>query len=583
MDIFKKKITALLYDILKSSQHSDNFTKEFIYELITIPPNLDMGDYSFPCFKLAKFLRKKPDAIAKDLADHINKLITEVKEIVAVNSIGPYINFKISYQYMASITLPKVLSGEYFNYHSKKKKKVMIEYSQPNTHKGFHVGHIRNVALGDCLCNIFKYNGYDVIAANYIGDAGAHVAKCLWYYMNRNSESPPAAMKGEWLGALYSKATNLLNNSAPDEKKLYEKEISNILKGLENGDLKLKNIWEKTKNWSLEDFNKIYDWLNTKFDRVFYESEVDNEGKHLILEYCNKGVFEKSQGAIGIDLNDVDLGYFLLLKSDGNTLYSTKDIALAIKKFKEYEIDQSIYIVGAEQILHLKQVFETLKRMGYDKASDCFHLPYSLVKIPSGKMSSRVGNVILFTQLRDNMSKFINENYLSKFKTIWNKDEIEETTRRISIAAIKYGMLKTDTNQDIIFSIDDWLVSEGNTGVYLVYAYVRIMSIGEKIKGELSSDVDYKLLSDPNEKILIRYIYDFNEIVTLACEQYKPSVLTNYLFNLAKAFNRAYKECSVKNAESMELQAARWFLFYCVGQVLKKGLKLSGIIPPNRM
>ena len=278
-----------------------------------------------------------------------------------------------------------------------------------------------------------------------------------------------------------------------------------------------------------------------------------------------------------------ELGFFLLLKSDGNTLYSTKDLALAKRKFEQYQIERSIYVVGAEQTLHFQQVFATLQRMGYTQASQCFHLPYALVVLQDGKMSSRKGNIILFSQLQQEMSAFIRKNYLDQHREEWTNAEIEETTRKVAVTAIKYGMLNQDSNKQIVFSMNDWLVAEGDTGIYLIYAYVRIRSIVRQFKQSVNSEIDFTLFTHPHEQALIRSMFDFNQVIWDAGEQYRPSLIARHLFELSKNFSRTYNTCSVKHAESPELQAARLLLFHCVGETLYRGFLLLGIEPPQRM
>ena len=585
MNIFKTTISELLARTLQELQPTpEPLSPKAVEALIEQPPKLEMGDYAFPCFTLARTFRQAPPLIAETLTQRLAPLLAEEEKISAAQAFGPYVNFKVSMAAMASQTLPAILSGQFFRENqTRKSERVMIEFSQPNTHKGFHVGHMRNVALGDSLCRIFQYNGSDLVSANYIGDVGAHIAKCLWYYLNHNQAPPPKQMRGEWLGVLYMQATQMLEEAPPPTQAKYQREIAQILKDLEAKEPTIAKIWQETRQWSLDDFKTIYHWLDVTFDRVFYESEVDEAGRKIVQEELEKGVFSQSQGAVGIDLSEGDLGFFLLLKSDGNTLYSTKDLALAKVKFDQFQIERSIYIVGSEQTLHFKQVFETLKRMGYAQAAQCFHLPYGLVMLPTGKMSSRRGNVILFSQLQQEMKAYIQSNYLNKFRGVWPQEEIEETTRRVAVGAIKYGMLNQDPAKSIVFTMEDWLVSEGDTGTYLIYAYVRIRSIERQTEPPVSPNVNFHLLTHPNERILIRSLFDFNEVVWLAGEQYRPSLLTKTLFDLAKAFSRAYATCSVKHAQSLELQAARLLLFHCVAETLKQGLYLLGITPPERM
>ena len=585
MNIFKKAISQLIVNALHQlNPDQESHPPETLENLIEHPPKPEMGDYAFPCFTLARSFGKAPKLIAEELVKTLESFLVDTKEVLSAQALGPYVNFDVSMSLMASYTLPQIVNGRYFEENqSGEQARVMIEFSQPNTHKGFHVGHMRNVALGDSLCHIYQYNGYEVVAANYIGDVGTHIAKCLWYYLNHNQDPLPARLRGEWLGGLYMKAVKKLESASAEEAKKYQEEVSQILKRLEAKESESLRVWEETRQWSLEDFNTIYQWLDVKFDRIFYESQVDDAGKQIVLEELEKGTFVRSEGAIGIDLSDAELGFCLLIKSDGNTLYSAKDLALAKKKFDEFQIQRSIYVVGAEQTLHFKQVFETLKRMGYSQAEQCFHLSYGLVALVSGKMSSRSGNVILFSQLQQEMNAYIQNNYLNKFRGEWSDEEIEETTRRVAVAAIKYGMLNQDPNKQIIFAMEDWLVSEGDTGTYLIYAYVRIRSIARQVEREITTEVDFQLLSHPNEQALIRLLFDFNEVVWNAGEQYRPSMIARMLFDVAKAFSRAYQTCSVKYAESPELQSARLLLFHCVAEALKQGLFLLGITPPERM
>ena len=273
----------------------------------------------------------------------------------------------------------------------------------------------------------------------------------------------------------------------------------------------------------------------------------------------------------------------MLLKSDGNTLYSSKDLALAQHKFDQFGVKRSIYVVGAEQTLHFKQVFATLKRMGFEKVGKCFHLPYALVMLPEGKMSSRAGNVILFSQLRKEIIESIQSNHLGEHRHEWSKKELEETAQQIAVAAIKYGMLNQDSNKQIVFSMEDWLVSEGDTGTYLVYAYVRIRSIARQVDKSVTDQVEFSLLTHPNEKLLMLRMIDFDGVVWKAGEQFKPSLLAHALYGLARDFSRAYTTCSVKHAKTEALQHARLLLFHGVAETLKQGLHLLGITPPERL
>ena len=584
MNIFEQTINDWTASILTTEYKNEAWDSSEITGLIEQPPNPELGDYALPCFSFSKTLRRSPAVIASELADKLQKHLLPNAPFTHIQARGPYLNFTVSAVAVAEAVLPDIFHGNYFKEPSSlKREKVMIEYSQPNTHKGFHVGHLRNVALGDSLCRIYLYNGYDVVGANYIGDIGSHIAKCLWYLKNHNTEDPPENYPGEWLGELYANAVRKLEAAEGQEKISFQDELSQLLRKIDEKDEEIYQEWKTTREWSLKDFHEIYEWLDVKFDHFFYESEVDEEGRKIVIEGEKNGIFKKSEGAIGIDLDEEGFGFFMLLKSDGNTLYSTKDLALARQKFDNFDVKRSIYVVGAEQTLHFKQVFATLKRMGYKQAEKCFHLPYALVMLPEGKMSSREGNVILFSQLRTKIIESIQSTHLEEHRKEWSRKELDETSQKIAVAAIKYGMLNQDSNKNIVFSMDDWLVSEGDTGTYLVYAYVRIRSIGRKISRKVSPDVDFSLLTHPNEKKLLRQLLDFNKTVFNAGEQFRPSLLARMLYEFSKDFSRAYNTCSVMHSETEHLKSARLLLFHCVAETLQQGLKLLGITPPERM
>jgi len=461
---------------------------------------------------------------------------------------------------------------------------TMVEYSQPNTHKAFHVGHMRNVALGDALVRILEFNGRAVAAANYIGDVGTHIATCLWYYQRHRTEEPPAEGRGEWLGRQYTAATLILEGAPEAERKRYEAEISQVLQDLEAQSGPVHELWRETRQWSLDAFAEIYRWLGARFDRVFYESEMAEEGRRIVADGLARGVFQRSQGAVGVDLAAWGLGFFLVLKADGTTLYSTKDLALAKLKFEKFGIAVSIYVVGAEQTLHFRQLFKTLELLGYPQAAQCHHLSYGLVMLPEGKMSSRAGNIVTFSRLRAEMDAYIRSHYLDAHRGEWPEEEIAETARRIAVAAIRYGMVKQDPGRAIVFNLEDWLVSEGDTGTYLCYAYTRIQSV-LRLAADIEIDprADFALLTEEAERRVIRQMHEFHRVARQAGEQLRPNLLANYLFQLCKEFSRMYVTSPVLRAESPELARARLALFAATGKVLERGLGLLGIVPPSRM
>ena len=299
-------------------------------------------------------------------------------------------------------------------------------------------------------------------------------------------------------------------------------------------------------------------------------------------EYIKRGVFEKSQGAIGVNLDEWDLGFMMVRKSDGTTPYLTKDLALARSKFEDWKIDESIYVVGDEQKFHFQQVFKGLELMGFEQAKACFHLSYAHVVLAHGKMSSREGNTVTFIGLIELLKKEI-DGYLNKYRGVWDKNRLQETRDQLALGAVRYGMLATDPGKKIIFDLKSWSSFEGHSGPYLMYSYSRTKSIISKCQGTNTSVESLKCLSNHTEKSLLRYISDYNSAVISACHNYKPSILAHHLYNMCRAFNRFYSECSVANASTEDEKCSRLQLVMAFASTLKHGLGLMGITPPERM
>ena len=564
MQVFKQAIINLLKKEVKGSIE------------IEVPPDSKLGDYAFPCFGLAKQLKKSPVEIAKDLALNLkpDKYIKEIR------STGPYVNFFVNESILADLILNNIYNDkdDYGN-GQKKKEKVMIEFSQPNTHKGFHIGHLRNASLGDSLVRIMRFNGYDVVAANYIGDIGAHIAKCIWCYLKFHKNKEPKTNKGEWLGSIYTEASKIVA-----ENEEYKKEIQDIQIKLENGDKELTELWKKTKEWSMQDFYGIYNELGIKFDVFFFESQVEKPGKKIVLDMLKKGIAEKSDGAVIINLEKYGLKVFLLLKSDGTSLYSTKDFALAKKKFDDYKIDKSIYVIGSEQGFYLRQLFKTLEIIGFKQAKKCYHLSYELVMLKEGKMSSRLGNIVLYSDLSKKIFEKASKEVEKRHKQ-WPKKDKEKATKQVALAAMKFSMLNQDNNKTIVFDTNKALDFEGETGPYIQYAHARICSILRKsgIKVEnLIKDANLSLLKEKEETELIKLLGKFPDVVENAAASYKPSLIARYLLDLSQSFNEFYHIHQILK-EKEELRNARILLIDSVRQVLKSGLNLLGIESPERM
>jgi arginyl-tRNA synthetase len=538
-----------------------------IAELLEEPKNTELGDLAFPCFRLAAKFRTSPQNIAKDIAAKLPKL----KSIKRVQIVGPYINFFLSSSNLAESVLTEVYkTKDNFGTGAKKQEKVMIEFSQPNTHKSFHIGHLRGTSLGDSLVKIEKFYGYPVVAANYIGDIGTHVAKWLWFYTKFYKNKAPKKNIGKWLGKMYANATKKYESH---EK--YHEEVAEILKKLETGDKKLVKIWKQTRKLSLDVFAEAYKELGINFNITFYESEVEKLGKKIISELLKKGLAKKDQGAVIINLEKYGLDIFLLLKSDGSSLYSTKDLALAKLKFEKYKIGKSINVVGAEQTHYLKQLFKTLELIGFKQAKKCHHLAYGLVLLHGKKMASRAGEIVSF----EDLFKQAKENALEE---VWSRNQniheatAEKIAEKIALAALKYSMLKQSAEKTIDFDFERALAFEGDTGPYLQYSLVRAKKILQKVKAKPKLDVDFDLLKTAEEANLLKEIANFKEIVAKAAEQYAPNVIANYAYELTQVFNTFYEKCPVAKSDA-KTRAARVLLVWAFAQTLKNALKLLGI------
>lgn len=525
--------------------------------------------------------------IAGALKGNFKEHLTEVSQALAsqmqfgelvdrVESVNGYINIYLNTARYAQTLISSILS-EGFGRGERKKDKIMVEYSQPNTHKAFHVGHLRGTCLGAALVNILRYAGYEVVAANLINDTGSHVARWLWCYLTYHESETPPERKSKWLEHIYVEATEKLNE-APSR----EAEVKKILQLLEQKDENILALWKKSKEWSLQEFYRIYDELNISFDVYFFDSELYEEGKEIVGELLHKKIAEESNGAIIVDLdsqlgtNDVYKTY-VALRSDGTALYQTKDLALAKRKFENYNIDRSIYVVGSEQKLHFNQVFKTLELYGFHQAQKCYHLSYELVMLTSGKMSSRMGNIIFYDDLYEDV---FSEALVEVEKRDIVQENKEQTARIVSLGALKFSMLKKDNNKLILFDPKEAVSFEGQTGAYIQYAHARASRILEK-EAARTDDYSYENLTK-EEKNLLESLAAFPAVIHQAAEQYKPNVLANYVFDCAKAFNEFYHACPVLQAPP-HIKKARLTLVLASRKILKTGLALMGIDAPERM
>lgn len=569
--------------LLESAQSfSTEVNLKSLYDQLVEPPNPEMADLAFGCFPLAKLLKKSPVAVAQELKATLNS----VSGVESVEAVGPYLNFKLKSEFVGEQVIEPLRRGDLFKIKLvENAPKTMVEFSQPNTHKELHVGHMRNACLGDSIIRMGRYAGYDIISSTFPGDVGTHVAKCLWYLKYHNQESAPTNNKGEWLGRIYSTANLKLEDEVGTPKEDENRKIlTEILKQLEHKQGEFYDMWKETRQWSIDLMMYVYKWADIQFDQWYWESDVDSESVKYVKQLYADGKLVESQGAVGMNLEEEKLGFCLLLKSDGTGLYATKDLELARRKFQDYKIEKNVYVVDVRQELHFKQIFKVLEKLGFSQAKDCFHLKYNFVELPDGAMSSRKGNIVPLMALVQKMEASVKTQYLDRYKGEWTDAEIDLIAEQIAKGAIKYGMLRMDTNKKIVFDMQEWLKIEGESGPFIQYSCARVKSLQRKVgQGIDTSKPNWSLLQHPAEKLVVKSLLNFNSVVVQAAESYRPALLCTYLYDLSKRFNHFYHECSIGQAETEEHKRMRLALSEAVAHTLEKGLSLLGIPAPEKM
>src|SRR3989344_2656603 len=503
----------------------DKFKNKIDINSIEVPPNPEMGDYAYPCFTLSKELKKNPNEIAKEIGEKIKS----GKYIDSVKVLGPYINFFVKKETLNENVLSEIVKNKLNYGRGKIKKTTLLEGWQPNTHKAFHIGHIRNAVLGESIARILEFYGHKVIRVSYMGDVGAHVAKWIWYFNKFYKGSIPKKNVSKWAGEIYTEATK---KSDGDEK--YKEEINEVHKKLEEGDKKLVELWKKTRTLCLDDLYEIFDELGCKINKGFFESEVEKPGKKIVEGLVKNKLAEIDEDAIIMHLEEYNLGVFVLLKSNGASLYSTKDIALAYLKSKKYKFDNSLYIVASEQDFYFKQLFKCLELIKYKEFKKLNHVSYGLVKLKNKK----------------------------------------KVIGAVSFGAMKFTMLNQDSNREIIFDSEKALSFDGETGPYTQYTYARICSILKKVK--VGNKIKFSLLNSDEEKRIIKLLNEYPLVVEKAAMTYKPNLISRNLLDLCQAFNEYYHKYKVLD-EDEALRKARVLLIYCVKVVIGSGLGLLGI------
>lgn len=533
---------------------------------LVYPPKPEFGDLSLACFNLAKEFNKT----AVEMGEFLVGRVALNETVVAAKAIGPFINFIFNKQKLAQGVISEILEAEdeYGLNKTGGKKRVMIEFSNVNTHKEYHVGHVRNVSYGDAVAKILAANGYKARPVSYINDFGIHTAKTLWAFNKFYKKEKLPANKGYFLGKVYVRACQELENN-----EVAKAETGQVMKNIESRRGADYKLWRKTRQWSIDGFGKIYKELGVKFEQTFYESEYIDKGLDMVAKLYAKDFLVKSQDAVIADLNQYNLGVLVVLRSDGTALYPVADLPLAEEKFKKYKIDRSIYVVDIRQSLYFKQLFKILELLGYKK--EMLHLSFEFVKLPEGMMSSRIGNVITYDDLRAQaLEKAVSET--KKRHKNWNSKKIIEVANKLVNGALKFEMLKVGADKVITFDIDQALRFDGFTAAYLQYTGARINSILRKAKIKNSKSVDFKNLAEFKEIGLVNKLAKYPEIVALAGENYDPSEIAKYLFELAQGLNDYYHSVPILKAK-VDVRLARLALIIAVKQTLANGLALLGI------
>ena len=569
----REEVLKSLEDALKKLKFK--VKKEELENSLEEPPSAKMGDLACSIsFQLGKQKKVSPRDIAEQILATVKRPAIAKKVALA----GAYVNFFFNRGAFAKSVVAEAFDKEKLKGETKKEK-VMIEFSQANTHKAFHIGHLRGTVLGESLSRILEFNGYSVLRANYQGDIGAHVAKCLWAYLNLHREQEPDKHRGEWLGRLYAEGSK---KSA--ENPSIKTEVEKIQKKLEEGkDAELTSLWKRTRQWSLDDYEEIYKDLGVRFDNYFFESQFDKRGKELVQELQKKKVAKKSSGAVIVELKKYGLDTFILLKSDGTTLYSTRDLALAEEKFKKFKIDRAIYVTGSEQRLYFQQLFKTLELMGFRQVKKAYHLAFDLINLEGEKMSSREGLTITYRELKEKMLQKAFAEVVARNPEL-GAEEQRKIATQVAMGALKFSILNISSTKTILFDWDKALEFEGETGPYLQYAAVRAKRILEKANQTPKiSAVKFNLLENDEEHELVKNLAKFQLVIMDSAEHYRVHTLVNYAHKLAEKFNLFYSNLPVLNAPEKELKEARVALVQATLNILGNCLYLLGIEIPGRM
>ena len=550
-----------------------NLESKTIEDYIEIPPNTDLGDYTFPCFKLAKDLKKSPQAIAEDIK---SKFQSEDRVIDRIEVVGGYLNFFIKKGvFINDVMLEAIKLGEnYGKSFDNIDKTIVIDYSSPNIAKPFHIGHLRSTVIGNALYKIYKFLGYKVVGVNHLGDWGMGICRTIAGYNMWKDEYDFTTNPINAILQIYVRY-NKIEKDDPD----FKSHATEVLKKLEAGDEETTKIWKWIIDISLQNYQKVYKLMNCEFDSYNGEAFYNDKMDRVVNELKAKSLLVESEGAMVV-MMDENIPPCMILTSQGTTIYATRDLAALLYRIDTYHFDRCLYVVASEQSLHFKQVFETLSKMGYEEyAKRCEHIPFGLVLDEDGqKMGSRKGNATTLEEIFD-------ESISKSLKIIEEKnpelEDKEEVAKKVGVGAIIFNDLANSRIKDEVFDWNLILNFNGETGPYLQYTYVRTRSILRKVQ-IIPDTADFSLLNDKESYEVVRLVGLFRETVELSASKNEPSIISRYLLDLAKSFSRFYNEHQVMT-ENKNVQDARILLTKVTGDVIKEGLGLLGIQCPEKM
>ena len=565
----KSLMKEIVVELLSNSIES--LSCEEIENLLEIPPKKDMGDYAFPCFKLASVYKKSPAIIAKEIEESIK----DRQNMERIEAVGPYINFYVDKVMFISKVLDKYINNKDIKVNIGDGKNIVIDYSSPNIAKKFHIGHLRTTIIGNSLYKMFNFLGYNSIGINHLGDWGTQFGKLIVAYKKWGSKEAIEENGIDELGKIYVKFHDEaeIDDSLNDEARAW-------FTKMENGNEEALELWKWFKEISLKEFEKIYDLLDISFDSYAGESFYNDKMDAVVSGLEEKGITKLSEGARIVDLEEYNMPPCLITKKDGSTLYATRDITAGIYRKNEYDFHKCLYVTGLEQKLHFSQWFKVIELLGYKWSKDLVHVPYGMVSMATGKLSTRKGNIILVEDL-------LNE-AIQKTKDIIeeknpNLKEKEKVAKQVGIGAIIFNDLYNSRIKDVTFSWDKVLNFQGETGPYVQYTHARICSILNRVDNKIDiSKIDYSLLAEESAYYLVKEIDRFITAVREATDKLEPYIVARYAVSLSQKFSKFYDECQII-VDNEEIRNTRLILIDIVKNILSTSLGLLGINSPEQM